>query len=102
MRAFNMAIRIGDPPDSSLITRRLALARLVLCASPAYLDRTRKMPRCQTMGRWGRALGPEVIKQIHERIVQIAQEKGVLEGRRMRVDTTVAETNIHRPTAAFW
>jgi DNA-binding transcriptional LysR family regulator len=37
---FDMAIRIGDPPDSSLIARRLASARLVLCASPAYLDRS--------------------------------------------------------------
>jgi hypothetical protein len=57
-----------------------------------------KCPDAKTMGRWGRALGPEVIKQIHERIVQIAQQKGIVEGRRMRVDTTVVETNIHHPT----
>jgi transposase, IS5 family len=57
-----------------------------------------KMPDAKSMGRWGRALGPEVIKQIHERIVHIAQEKGIVEGRRMRVDTTVVETNIHHPT----
>jgi transposase-like protein DUF772/DDE family transposase len=57
-----------------------------------------RCPDAKTMGRWGRALGPEVIKQIHERIVHIAQEKGIVEGRRMRVDTTVVETNIHHPT----
>jgi transposase, IS5 family len=57
-----------------------------------------KMPDAKTMGRWGGALGPEVIKQIHERIVSIAQQKGIAEGRRMRVDTTVVETNIHYPT----
>jgi IS5 family transposase len=57
-----------------------------------------KMPDAKTMGRWGVALGPEVIKQIHGRIVHIAQEKGIAEGRRMRVDTTVVETNIHYPT----
>ncbi len=34
-----------------------------------------------------------MIKQVHARIVQIAQD-----GRRMRVDTTVVETNIHYPT----
>jgi IS5 family transposase len=39
-----------------------------------------------------------VIKQIHQRIVKIAQENGVAEGGRMRVDTTVVETNIHYPT----
>jgi len=36
---FDLAIRIGEPPDSSLIARRLASACLVLCAAPAYLDR---------------------------------------------------------------
>jgi IS5 family transposase len=39
-----------------------------------------------------------VLEQIHERIVKIALEKGVITGRRMRVDTTVVETNIHYPT----
>jgi transposase, IS5 family len=57
-----------------------------------------KMPDAKTMGRWGRALGPGVVKQIHERIVQIAHVKEVIEGRRMRVDTTVTEANIHYPT----
>src|SRR6202043_426210 len=57
-----------------------------------------KMPDAKTMGRWGLALGPEVLKHIHERIVKIAQAKGVIAGRRMRVDTTVVETDIHHPT----
>ena len=55
-----------------------------------------KMPDAKTIGRW--ALGPQVIKQIHERMVKIAQDKGVADGRRMRVDTTVVETNVHYPT----
>src|SRR5215467_170711 len=37
---FDLAIRIGEPPDSSLITRRLSSAHLVLCASPTYLERS--------------------------------------------------------------
>jgi len=57
-----------------------------------------KMPDAKTMGRWGLALGPQVLKHIHERIVKIAQAKGVIAGRRMRVDTTVVETDIHHPT----
>src|SRR6516164_371416 len=71
-------------------------------ANLVYRDFTRvgaaKMPDAKTMGRWGRALGPRAIKQIHERIIQIAHSKEVVEGRRMRVDTTVTETNIHYPT----
>lgn len=57
-----------------------------------------KVPDAKTMGRWGVALGPDSIKQMHERIVKIAVEKGVADGKRMRVDTTVVEANIHYPT----
>jgi len=37
---FDLAIRIGEPADSNLITRLLASAHLVLCASPSYLERS--------------------------------------------------------------
>ena len=57
-----------------------------------------KMPDAKTMSRWGVALGPQVLKQLHKRIVKIAKDKGVTAGRRMRVDTTVVETDIHHPT----
>jgi DNA-binding transcriptional LysR family regulator len=40
---FDLAIRIGELRDSSLVARRLAPNRRVLCASPAYL-RKRGMP----------------------------------------------------------
>jgi IS5 family transposase len=39
-----------------------------------------------------------VLRQIHGRLVKIAQDNGVVAGRRMRVDTSVVETNIHHPT----
>jgi IS5 family transposase len=71
-------------------------------ANLVYRDFTRvgsaKMPDSKTMGRWGVAIGPEVVKQIHERIVMLAQAGGLTPGRRMRVDTTVVETNVHYPT----
>jgi IS5 family transposase len=71
-------------------------------ANLVYRDFTRvggaKTPDAKTMGKWAVALGPEVVEQIHERIVQIAREHRVAAGRRMRVDTTVVETNIHYPT----
>ena len=44
------------------------------------------------------ALGPEVIERLHARMVEIARTNGLAEGRRLRVDTTVVETNIHYPT----
>ncbi|HMH96223.1 MAG TPA: ISNCY family transposase [Bradyrhizobium sp.] len=71
-------------------------------ANLVYRDFTRvgagKAPDAKTMGRWGVALGGDVIKQIHARMVTLAQSHGLTEGRRMRVDTTVVETNIHYPT----
>jgi transposase, IS5 family len=57
-----------------------------------------KVPDAKIMGRWGLALGPEALKRIHERVVQIARTEGIAVGRRMRIDTTVVETNIHHPT----
>src|SRR5258707_5706700 len=57
-----------------------------------------KMPDAKTMGRWGLAVGPEVVKRVHQRLVEIAREEGIATGKRMRVDTTVVETNIHYPT----
>ena len=57
-----------------------------------------KVPDAKTLGRLAQALGPEVIEKLHVRIVALAQAHGVVTGRRMRVDTTVVETNIHYPT----
>src|SRR6266851_1487621 len=57
-----------------------------------------KVPDAKALGRQARALGPEVIKQIHQRMVELAVENKVVQGRKMRVDTTVVETNIHYPT----
>jgi transposase-like protein DUF772 len=71
-------------------------------ANLVYRDFSRvgagKMPDAKTMGRWGTTLGPQVIARIDERMIAIAQDQGVVDGRKMRVDTTVVETNIHYPT----
>ena len=39
---IDVAIRIGRLPSSTMISRKLATTRMVLCASPAYLRRTGK------------------------------------------------------------
>jgi DNA-binding transcriptional LysR family regulator len=36
---FEVAIRVGELQDSGLIARRLASARLIVCAAPSYLQR---------------------------------------------------------------
>ena len=57
-----------------------------------------KVPDAKTMGRWGIAVRPTVIDTLHRRLIAIAQQQHVVEGRKMRLDTTVVETNIHYPT----
>ena len=71
-------------------------------ANLVYREFTRvggaKMPDAKTLGRQARAVEPAAIKRVHERMVKLALDKKVTQGRRMRVDTTVVETNIHYPT----
>ena len=71
-------------------------ANLVYCAFTRIGDA--KVPDAKTLARLGQPIGPEVIDELHQRIVQLAQEHGVTRGRKLRVDTTVVETNIHYPT----
>jgi IS5 family transposase len=102
--------RLGTPAE---IVLRLLLLRHIRNWSYEVLERevranlvyrsfTRvgggKVPDDTVMNKWALALGPEVVENIHKRVVAIAHEKKVVAGRRMRVDTTVVETNIHYPT----
>src|SRR5438093_11784962 len=52
----------------------------------------------KTILKIARALGPEVIEQLHRQVVEVAKRAGVTHGRRFRIDTTVVETNVHYPT----
>jgi transposase, IS5 family len=55
-------------------------------------------PDFSTFSRLFALLSPELTQQIHERVVGVAQEQGVAEGEKLRVDTTAVESNIHYPT----
>jgi IS5 family transposase len=71
-------------------------------ANLVYREFTRiggeKVPDDKTMGRLGRQLGPDLVHKVNERVVEIARQNKVATGRKLRVDTTVVETNIHYPT----
>jgi transposase, IS5 family len=43
-------------------------------------------------------LSPEVTKQIHYRVVGLAREKGAAPGHKIRIDSTVVESNVHYPS----
>ena len=57
-----------------------------------------EVPDAKTILKIARALGPEVIEQLHRQVVEVAKRAGVTHGRRFRIDTTVVETNVHYPT----
>src|SRR5438132_12944100 len=57
-----------------------------------------RMPHAKSLGKLGLLLGPTVVQQLHQRVVAQAQAEKVIRGNKLRVDTTVVETNIHYPT----
>lgn len=56
------------------------------------------VPDAKTILKIACVLGPEVIQQVHDGIVQQAITQRVTRGRRLRIDTTVVETPVHYPT----
>jgi DNA-binding transcriptional LysR family regulator len=70
---FDLAIRIADLADSSLVARRLAANHRILCAAPAYLARNGTPERIEDLahhqllshvaGEW-RLEGPDGLAQV--------------------------------------
>src|SRR5437773_1402488 len=59
-----------------------------------------RVPDAKTLIRLARLLDEPVLKDVLARLVALGRERHVVRGRRLRVDTTVVETNIHYPTDA--
>jgi IS5 family transposase len=57
-----------------------------------------EVPDAKTILKIARALGPDVIAQLHRQVIEVAKRAGVTHGRRFRIDTTVVATNVHYPT----
>jgi transposase, IS5 family len=60
-----------------------------------YLER---VPDDTTLIRWAKLVGPETLQKLNDRAVELARGRKVTRGRRLRVDTTAVETEIHYPT----
>jgi transposase, IS5 family len=98
--------RLGTPAE--VVTRLLILKHLFdwsyddleqeVRANLVYRAFTRidvgEVPDAKTLLKITRALGPEVIEQLHRQVVDVAKRAGVTHGRRFRIDTTVVETNV--------
>jgi IS5 family transposase len=60
-----------------------------------YLE---KVPDDTVLIRWANTIAPETIERLNDRVVQLARSLKVTRGRKLRVDTTAVETDIHYPT----
>ena len=60
-----------------------------------YFD---KVPHYSILCRYERLIPKETLKRLNEKLVAIAKTRKVTHGHKLRVDTTVVETNIHYPT----
>lgn len=105
----------GRPATPAAVVRRLLILKHGRNWSFAVLEREGRaqalsrpftrlgweaVPDAQTVARIAGALGPEVLAQRHERLIARARQERVVVGRKLRIATTVVETNVPYPTAA--
>lgn len=60
-----------------------------------YLER---VPDDTTLIRWANTIQPQTLHALLDHIVELARTLKVTRGRKLRVDSTVVETNIHHPS----
>src|SRR5436305_9951417 len=56
------------------------------------------VPDDTTLIRWANTLEPETLHALNDRVVQLARQAKVTKGRKLRLDATCVQTEIHHPT----
>lgn len=56
------------------------------------------VPDDTTLIRWANLIQPATLKQLLDHVVDLARQLKVTRGRKLRIDGTVVESNIHHPT----
>src|SRR5512142_2558407 len=72
--------------DDSLVLRQFCRV---------YLE---KVPDDTTLIRWANLIQPRTLQGLLDHVVELARRWKVTKGRKLRLDGTVVETNIHHPT----
>lgn len=57
-----------------------------------------RVPDATTLLRWARTIQPATLRDLNDRVVQLARQARLTSGRKVRIDGTVVETTIHHPT----
>jgi transposase, IS5 family len=56
------------------------------------------VPDASTLWRWEQTLRAETVHALGDRVVELARQAKVTKGRKLRLDATCVQTNIHHPT----
>jgi transposase, IS5 family len=56
------------------------------------------IPDESTLLRWANTLRPETLHALNDRVVQLARKAHISSGRKLRLDATCVQTEIHHPT----
>src|SRR2546421_6183662 len=56
------------------------------------------VPDGSTLWRWEQTLRPETVHALNDRVVQLAKQAHITKGRKLRLDATCVQTEIHHPT----
>src|ERR687886_2394136 len=56
------------------------------------------VPHATTLLRWANLVQPETLHALLDRVTELARSVKVTRGRKLRIDSTVVQTTIHRPS----
>jgi IS5 family transposase len=113
MQSAPQATWNGRPATPVVVTLRCAVARALMGWSYDMAHQeidgsikwrwfcriyNHRVPNHSTLRDRETLIRPQTLQRVHRRIVQLAQAAGVTQGKRLRTDGTVIETNIHYPT----
>jgi transposase, IS5 family len=56
------------------------------------------VPDDTTLSRWANTLRPQTLHELNDRVVVLARQAKVTKGRKLRLDATCVQTEIHHPT----
>jgi IS5 family transposase len=57
-----------------------------------------RVPHATTLERWVALIRPDTLDRLNDRVVQLAHQARVTQGRKLRLDGMVVQTAIHHPT----
>src|SRR6516164_10765059 len=94
----NPALAGSDAAQEPGLSRAARAYRRRIDATPVHRLLLRLVPKHDAFQRSFVRLTPQTLKAVNDLVVEAAVELGLEDGAKLRVDTTVVQTDIHHPT----